>query len=195
MPTDSQQSLGIGDSVPYFNLPGTDGMLYSPADFHGHQAMVVVFTCNHCPYAQAKLEALNDIATDFDDVAVVGINPNSALEQPEDSYDRMKDLVADGTVRYDAYLRDEPQDTARSFGATCTPDPFLFRFDERQGAFRLAYHGRVDDAMSPDESPSQHDIREAIEAVLASEQVDAGFRPSRGCSIRWKTSGEFSRAG
>lgn len=195
MPTDSQQSLGIGDPAPYFNLPGTDGKLYSPADFHGHRAMVVVFTCNHCPYAKAKRQPLNELAADYDDVVVVGINPNSALEQPEDSYDQMKDLVADGTVRYDAYLRDEPQDTARSYGATCTPDPFLFRFDERAGAFRLTYHGRVDDAMSPDATPSQHDLRDAIETVLDGEPVDVGFRPSRGCSIRWKTSGESSRAG
>jgi hypothetical protein len=99
----------------------------------------------------------------------------------------MQEVVADGTVQYDAYLRDESQAVARAFGATCTPDPFLFR--RSNGSFELAYHGRLDDAMDPDEEPSGEpgfEMREVIEQVLAGESVEQEFKPSRGCSVKWR---------
>lgn len=180
----SDSDLERGDPAPEFSLPGTDGERYSPADFADHELLLVVFTCNHCPYAKAKIEPLNDISADYDEVAVVGINANDAEEYPEDSFERMRELVADGTVRYDAYLRDESQDVARAYGAVCTPDPFLF--ERRDGEFRLAYHGRVDDAHDPDAEPSEHTIREAIESALAGGEVAVEEQPSRGCSIKWR---------
>ncbi|MFB6354872.1 MAG: thioredoxin family protein [Halobacteriales archaeon] len=184
---ESARGLEAGDPVPDFELPATDGQTYSPADFADNEALLVVITCNHCPYAQAKHPALNAIAADYDDVAVVGINPNDAEEYPEDSFERMVEEVEAGTIQYDAYLRDESQEVARAFDATCTPDPFLFRRDD--GDFVLAYHGRLDDALNPDEEPSGEpgfEMREAIESVLAGEPVTQEFKPSRGCSIKWK---------
>lgn len=180
----SDSDLEHGDVAPEFELPGTDGETYSPADFADHEALLVVFTCNHCPYAKAKIEPLNDIAREDDDVAVVGINANDAEAYPEDSFERMEELVEAGTVVYDAYLRDESQDVARAYGAVCTPDPFLF--GRREGEFRLVYHGRVDDAHDPDAEPTEHDLREAIEQLLAGESVTVEERPSRGCSIKWR---------
>jgi len=183
---DSLQLLDEGDEPPAFDLRGTDGETYGPTDFADNEALLVVFTCNHCPYAEAKEPALNDLADEYDEVAVVGINPNDAEEYPEDSFDRMRELVEDGTVRYDAYLRDESQEVARAYGATCTPDPFLFR--NEGGRFQLAYHGRLDDAHDPDAEPSGEpgfEMREAIDRVLDGELVDREFRPSRGCSIKW----------
>lgn len=185
--TESADELSVGDPAPDFDLQGTDGATYSLDSFKGYDALLVVFTCNHCPYAKARIEPLNDIAESYDDVAVVGINPNDDEEYPEDSYQRMCDLVDDGTVRYDAYLRDESQEVATAYGATCTPDPFLFR--NEGGRFQLAYHGRIDDAQNPDEEPSGEpgfEIREAIESVLAGERVERKAVPSRGCSIKWK---------
>lgn len=184
---ESSPVLEVGDPVPTFELPGADGETYANRDFRDNAALLVVITCNHCPYAIAKIPALNAIAADYDDVAVVGINPNDAEEYPEDSFDRMQTVVADGTVQYDAYLRDESQDVARAFGAACTPDPFLFR--RANDSFELAYHGRLDDAMNPDDDPSGDpgfEMRSAIEAVLAGQPVDRAFTPSRGCSIKWK---------
>ncbi len=175
-----------GDPAPDFELPGMDGETYTLADFDDYRALLVVFTCNHCPYAQAKIDALNGLAAAYDDVAVVGINPNDSEAYPEDSFERMQELVADSTVQYDAYLRDESQDVARAYGAVCTPDPFLFENDD---GFSLAYHGRLDDAQGPDESPSGEpgfEMAGAIESVLAGVPVDQQFRPSRGCSIKWK---------
>ncbi|MFB6081423.1 MAG: thioredoxin family protein [Halanaeroarchaeum sp.] len=180
---ESIQELSPGDPAPDFSLPGTDGTTYSLEDFTDDEALLVVFTCNHCPYAQAKIEVLNDLAADFESVAVVGVNPNDAEQYPEDSFERMQELVEDGTVQYDAYLRDEEQTVAREYGAVCTPDPFLF--ENAEDGFRLAWHGRLDDALNPEDEPTTHDMREAIESVLAGESVEKGFLPSRGCSIKW----------
>jgi len=120
----------------------------------------------------------------------------------------MQELVNEGTIDYDAYLRDESQEVARAYGAVCTPDPFLFknsggearsasdsasgeeqRDEPRAGAFELAYHGRFDDAHGPDEDPSGEpgfEMAGAIESVLAGVPIDHEFRPSRGCSIKWR---------
>ena len=202
---ESEHELARGDRAPDFSLPGADDGTYALADFGEHDALLVVFTCNHCPYAKAKIDVLNGIAADYEEVAVVGINPNDADAYPEDSFDRMVELTEDGTVRYDAYLRDESQEIAGEYGATCTPDPFLFESDANgangrnggdgddgtpsDGSFHLAYHGRLDDATGPDEEPSGEpgfEMREAIDRTLAGEAVDDSFRPSRGCSIKWK---------
>jgi peroxiredoxin len=194
---ESDSELDRGDEAPSFSLPGTDGETYSLDSFADNEALLVVFTCNHCPYAKAKFDLLNELAAEYDDVAVVGINPNDAEEYPEDDFETMQEYVESGTVAYDAYLRDESQDVARAYGAVCTPDPFLFRNEASEtsrdggggtadGRWELAYHGRLDDALNPDEEPTEFYIRDAIDAVLAGEEVELEDRPSRGCSIKWK---------
>ena len=179
---ESDSELDRGDAAPTFELPGTDGETHTLDSFDA-DALLVVFTCNHCPYAQAKFDLLNDLAAEYDDLAVVGINPNDAAEYPDDSLEAMRERVADGTVAYDAYLRDETGEVADAYGAVCTPDPFLFGRDG--DAFRLRYHGRLDDALNPDDEPTEYYIRDAIDAVLSGEAVGVPDRPSRGCSIKW----------
>jgi len=185
---ESEAVLERGDEAPDFELPATDGETYSLADFAEYEALLVVFTCNHCPYAQAKVDELNRLAAEFEDLAVVGINANDETEYPEDSFDRMGELVADGTIQYDAYLRDESQRVAAAYGATCTPDPFLF--EREDGAFRLVYHGRLDDALNPDAEPTEREMAAHVETLLAGGDVTAAFRPSRGCSIKWREGNE-----
>ena len=184
---ESEDVLKRGDSAPAFALKATDGDTYRLEEFAEYEALLVVFTCNHCPYAKAKFEATNTLADAYDDVAVVCINPNDADEYPEDSFEKMVEYVERGEIDVDAYLYDESQDVAKAYGATCTPDPYLFENDD--GTFRLAYHGRFDDALSPDDEPSGEpgfEMREAIDAVLAGEEPTDEFRPSRGCSIKWR---------
>ena len=183
---ESDSELEAGDPAPDFELEGADGETYRLADFADNEALLVVFTCNHCPYAEAKFDLLNELAAEYDDVAVVGINPNDAEEYPEDSLETMREYVSEGRVQYDAYLRDERQAVAEAYGAVCTPDPFLFRWSESDETFRLAYHGRLDDALNPADEPTRFHVREAIDAVLAGESVDLEWRPSQGCSIKWR---------
>ncbi|WP_435317986.1 thioredoxin family protein [Haloarchaeobius sp. TZWSO28] len=181
---DSDTDMQKGDAAPDFELPGVDGNTYSLDDFSDYEGLLVVFTCNHCPYAQAKFDLLNELADEYDEVAVVGINPNDAEEYPDDSFEAMKEWAEDGRIQYDAYLRDESQEVARAYGAVCTPDPFLF--ERVDGEFELVYQGRLDDAMNPDAEPTRFHIREAIDALLAGEEVDLEWQPSQGCSIKWK---------
>jgi hypothetical protein len=134
---------------------------------------------------------LNGIADDYDEVAVVGVNPNNNPEYPDDSPERMQDLVSEGVVRYDAYLFDEEQRVAADYGAVCTPDPFLLK---RTGdSFELAFHSRLDDALNPDDDPSEapaFEMREAIETLLAGDEITVEERPSLGCSIKWREGNE-----
>jgi len=185
---DSEEVLERGDEAPAFELPGTDGETHALSEFTDHEALLLVFTCNHCPYAKAKFDELNAIAAEYDDVAVVGINPNDEQEYPEDSVEKMREYVDRGEVRYDAYLRDGSQQVAAAYGAVCTPDPFLF--ENVNGTFRLAYHGRLDDALNPDDEPTDREMRGYIETLLSGGEVDAEFKPSRGCSIKWKPGNE-----
>ena len=180
-------ALDRGDRAPSFELRGTDGETYTLDSFTDYEALLLVFTCNHCPYAKARYEAMNGIAADYDDVAVVGINPNDQEQYPEDSFGKMVEYVEPRRIAFDAYLRDESQDVARAYGAVCTPDPFLFA--NHDGEFHLKYHGRLDDATNPDDEPSGEpgfEMREVIDTVLAGEDVGRESRPSRGCSIKWR---------
>jgi peroxiredoxin len=184
---ESQAKLEVGEQAPDFELEGTDGETHSLEDFD-ERAVLLVFTCNHCPYAKAKFDVLNAIAADYDDVAVVGVNPNDAGEYPEDSLEKMREYVADGRVAYDAYLRDPDQSVALAYGARCTPDPFLLVRGE--DGLELAYHGRLDDATNPDDEPQVQEMREVIDAVLAGETIPHDGQPSRGCSIKWTEGNE-----
>ncbi len=184
---ESDTELAAGDPAPTFKLPGTDGEEYTLESFHEYEALLLVFTCNHCPYAKAKFDLLNQLASAYDSVAVVGINPNDAEEYPDDSLKTMKAYVDRGEIAYDAYLRDDSQEVSRRYGAVCTPDPFLFARDETaETGFSLVYQGRLDDALNPDDEPTRFHIREAIEALLAGESVDLDWLPSQGCSIKWR---------
>ena len=180
---ESDSELARGDEAPDFELPAAGGGTCALSDLADYDALLVVFTCNHCPYAEAKVDELNHLAEAYDGLAVVGINPNDAEAYPDDSFERMAERVDAGEIGFTTYLRDESQDVARRYGAVCTPDPFLF---ERDGdAFRLALQSRLDDAMSPDEAPERYEMREAVEAVLAGEEVPVEATPSQGCSIKW----------
>ena len=185
---DSVEVLERGDNAPDFELTGTDEETYTLDEFADNEALLVVFTCNHCPYAKAKFDELNELADEYDDVAVVGINSNDPEEYPDDSFERMQELVADGTLAYDAYLFDETQSVAADYGATCTPDPFLF--ERTDDGFELVYHGRLDDALNPDDDPTEREMKAHIDSLLAGEEVDEEFKPSRGCSIKWKDGNE-----
>jgi len=180
--------LHRGDAAPSFELPDTDEELRTLDDFADAEALLVVFTCNHCPYAKAKIPELNRLAETYDDLAVVGINPNDAEQYPDDSFERMRELVDTGEIAYDAYLYDEDQSVAAAYGARCTPDPLLFAGDD--GEFRLAYHGRLDDAPNPDDEPSEREMAAHVETLLAGEEITAAEKPSRGCSIKWKDGNE-----
>jgi peroxiredoxin len=171
----------IGDQAPPFELPDTAGTRWSLPD-GGAPATVVVFTCNHCPYALAWHDRIAQVARDYENrgVRVLAINPNDAERYPRDSYEAMQQRVA----REDwpmPYLRDESQQVARAYDAKTTPDVFLV---DSQG--RLRYRGAPD---SDHDDPAQNAewLREALDAVLAGSDPERPETTPVGCSIKWKS--------
>ena len=142
--------------------------------------LLIIFMCNHCPYVKVKFETIKKLQSDFPQRNIVGINSNESINYPEDSFDNMVKVAKEKNFNF-TYLHDETQEVAKEYGAVCTPDPYLFDSD-----LKLVYHGRIDNALSPDATPTKHDMHEAVEALLKGEKVEKEFLPSQGCSIKWK---------
>ncbi len=172
-------TLAIGAPAPAFTLPDTDGATMS-LDGDG-AATVVVFTCNHCPYALAWHDRLQRVAREYRDhgVRVLQINSNDAQRYPRDAPSAMAARVGRGEFA-GPYLRDETQDVAQAFGATVTPDVFVL---DRQG--RLAYHG-APDADHRDEGLEAQWLRGALDDVIHDRPVARAQTRPVGCTIKWR---------
>ena len=178
---ESQVKLKTGDIAPHFELIGTDEKKHSIDDYKDYKGILIIFMCNHCPYVKAKTDAINELFEKFGkDVAIIGINSNDAVSYPEDNFDAMKKIVKEKKFGFD-YLVDETQEIAKKYGAMCTPDPFLFNAQKQ-----LVFHGRIDNAMKPDDSATQKTMINNIEQMLAGKKIENDFDPSIGCSIKWK---------
>jgi len=176
--TYSIQKLGLGDKAIDFNLLGVDGRYYTLKDFK-KDLLLIIFMANHCPYVRARMNDINELYERFNDrVDIVGINSNDPKYEGE-GYENMKLFAKEFNIKF-PYLFDEKQEVAKAYGAVCTPDPFLFDKDRR-----LVYHGRINDAMSPDAKPTINIMAINIEKVLKGESIDKWFDPSVGCSIKW----------
>ena len=169
-------SLSIGDPVPTFTLPAAGG---GEAGLDDALPAVVVFTCNHCPYALAWHDRILDVAREVD-VPVLLVNPNDSERYPRDSFEAMQQRVAADGGWPAPYLRDEDQSVARAFGAKTTPDVFVIA---RDGT--LAYRGAPDD---DHQDPGRRAawLRGAIDAVLADRRPDPPETKPVGCSVKWR---------
>ena len=178
---ESQVKLKTGDKAPEFELLGIDDKKHSLSDYKDYQGVLIIFMCNHCPYVKAKADAFNELYEKFGDkVAIVGINSNDSTDYPEDSFENMKKTAQEKGFKFD-YLVDDSQEVAKKYGAMCTPDPFLFDKD-----LKLVFHGRIDNAMKPDDSATEKTMINNIEKLLAGQKIEKDFDPSIGCSIKWK---------
>lgn len=176
----STQTLKTGQKAPDFNLLGTDGKKYSLKDFN-KEALLVVFICNHCPYVHARLEDIKTLQAKFRDrLQVVGINSNDPNYEGE-GFENMKIFAKEKQLNF-AYLFDETQQVAKAYGAVCTPDPFLF--DPQR---KLVFHGRINDAMTPEAMPTTPVMENSVRKLLAGWKIENDFDPSIGCSIKWKS--------
>jgi thiol-disulfide isomerase/thioredoxin len=191
------RTLPLGAAAPDFKLPGVDGRTYSLQDFAGAKVLVVVFTCNHCPTAQAYEDRLIRLHSDYKGkgVALVAINPNDpkAVRLDELGYTDLGDSFAEMKIRAKAkgfpfpYLHDgDTQKTARAYGVQATPHVFIF--DRRR---KLRYVGRIDDAEV--KQIKAHDARSAIEALLAGKPVPVAKTRVFGCSTKWADKREDAR--
>src|SRR5436190_14290712 len=185
----SHAPLAIGSPAPGFNLPGVDGRNHSLRDFAGAKILVVVFTCNHCPTAQAYEERIKGLVNDFKPrgVGFVGINPNSpagvrldelGYTDLEDTFESMKIRAAHHEFNF-PYLDDGPTETvSKKFGPVATPHVFIF-----DQARKLRYQGRIDDNERESLAKS-HDTRNALEALLAGKEPPVTSTKVFGCSTK-----------
>ncbi len=176
------ETLKIGAAAPDFKLHAADGSARTLASFAGAKALVISFTCNHCPYAQAYEDRFIALAREFapQGIAFAAVSPNDAKTYPADSFENMKLRAAEKKFPF-PYLYDERQSMARAYGAVCTPHIFLFDV-----ARKLAYEGRIDDNWKDPSGVKSRDLRAAIEAVLAGTPVPTPQTNPMGCSIKWK---------
>lgn len=178
--TESINTLKIGQLAPHFKLRGIDGKTYSLEGFSESKTLLVVFICNHCPYVKARIGDLVQLQSKFstDELATLGINSNDPNYENE-GFDNMIKFGKEYKLNF-PYLIDETQTIARSYGAVCTPDPFLF--DDKR---RLAYHGRINDAVDPQMSPKIPIVENNVMKLISGNSIEKKFFPSIGCSIKW----------
>ncbi|CAI2717357.1 thioredoxin family protein [Nitrospina watsonii] len=172
----------LGTQAPAFELPGTDGKLYSLDSFQDKEVLAIVFMCNHCPYVKAVLPRLIDLQNRFagKSVQFVGINANDAVKYPDDSMESMQRIVKEKNIPF-PYLFDETQQVAKAYDAVCTPDIYVFGSERT-----LQYRGRIDDNWEHPEKVTKHDLEDALNAILDGQLMTQEQIPSMGCSIKWK---------
>lgn len=177
-------TINLGTKAEDFDLPATDDKIYSLNSFKDSKGLVIAFTCNHCPYAQAAWPLLTKLADEFIDkgVSFVGINPNDENLYPEDSFEVMKEKIDEWGINF-PYLRDESQEVARKYGAVCTPEIFVYDQDRK-----LYYHGRVNDNWKEPEKVTKEDLKDALNSLFQGKSAPTDQNPSMGCSIKWKDS-------
>ncbi len=174
--------LTIGDPAPTFSLPGTDGRTHSLDGLSGKPVLVVVFSCNHCPYVQAYEDRLVAIQRDYAGrgVQLIAINSNDDVNYPEDSLEQMVARAKAKGFNF-PYLRDASQEVARAYGATHTPQLFVFDRDRS-----LRYTGKIDDNWQHPAAVTRRYLRDVLDALLSDRAPAESQTHAIGCTIKWK---------
>jgi len=173
----------LGTPAHDFLLDGIDGRTHSLESYSEKKIIVIIFMCNHCPYVKAVLKRIIDLQNEFIDrgVQFIGINPNDAIRYPDDSLENMKTIAKENNFSF-PYLVDPSQEVAKSYGAVCTPDLYVYGKNRK-----LVYRGRIDDNWEDSEKVTQQDLKLALEKTISGEVITGEQIPSMGCSIKWKT--------
>ena len=179
-------TLSIGQPAPDFELPGVDGRNQRLSDFDGCRLLVVVFSCNHCPYVVGSEERMIKFALTYapKGVAFVAVNSNETENHPTDSFEHMVERAREKNFPF-PYLRDETQEIALAYGALRTPHYFVFDKDE-SGRRRLRYTGRMDDNPRTPGAQKTHELADAVDALLAGREVRVAVTNPIGCNVKWE---------
>ena len=173
--------IQLGSDLPKFTLPNTNNKNFSHTDLMGPKGLLVVFTCNHCPYAIAVWSRLITISKEAKKLGIetVAINPNINPKYPDDSPDKMKEKIKEWNIPFE-YLIDKSQDVARNFDAQCTPDIYLYNSQQK-----LVYHGRIDDNWQDASKVTKEELKDAILNLSQGKEISKDQKTSMGCSIKW----------
>ena len=182
------RALGIGADMPATDVKMNNvmGGTVSLADVKGKAGTLVIFTCNHCPFAMAWQDRMVQIANDclMKDVGAVFVNSNDPLAIPEDSADPMKKLAEKKGYKF-PYVVDDTSAVARAFGASRTPEAFLF-----DAAGKLVYHGTIDDSTYEPAKVTKHYLESSVEALLGGKNIPEPETKAVGCGIRFRSNVE-----
>jgi peroxiredoxin len=175
-------AYGVGDPVQDFTLKNVDGRMISLYDYKGSKGVIVIFTCNHCPYAQLYEQRIIDLHKKYNDrgFPVLAVNPNSPDIVPEDSFGEMQNRAKQKKYPF-AYLFDEFQHVYQQFGATRTPHVFLLDAD-----MIVRYIGAIDDNPEAPNSIKNRWLEKALESMLNGEMPNPDFTRAVGCTIKKK---------
>jgi peroxiredoxin len=188
---EEHKTLAIGASAPDFSLKGVDGKMYSLSSFKSAGILVVIFTCNHCPTAQAYEDRLIKLTSDYKSrgVSVVAIMPNDpgSIRLDElgytdlgDSFDDMKIRAAEKHFNFPYLFDGETETVSKAYGPVATPHIFIFDKERK-----LQYSGRIDDVEKPTKAPNHLDARDAIESLLSNKKIEVATTKVFGCSVKW----------
>ncbi len=187
-------TLELNQPAPDFRLPGTDGRDYALGDFAEAAVLVVVFSCNHCPYVVGSEERMIRFCLTYapKGVGFVAINSNETHNHPSDSFEHMVERAKERNFPF-PYLRDESQDVARAYGALRTPHYFVFTHEacgaggtNPTGQWLLRYTGRIDDNPRQPGTERTHELRDAVDALLSGKEPPVAVTNPIGCNVKWK---------
>jgi peroxiredoxin len=180
--------VALGTQAPDFHLPDViSSQIVSLESFAAKSGLLVMFICQHCPYVKHVQSELARIGKDYQsrDIGIVAISSNDIAQQPEDAPESLKSMAQELGFTFPVCY-DESQATAKAYGASCTPDFFLF--DRKR---KLVYRGQLDDSRPKNNLPvTGHDLRAALDALLAGQPVSQVQKASLGCNIKWKPGNE-----
>lgn len=175
----------VGDVARDFSLKNIDGKMISLAHYSDAKGVIVVFTCNHCPFAKAYESRIIDLHKTFaaKGYPVVAINPNDPAAYPEDSFENMVKRAKEKSYPF-AYVMDETQDIAKSYGATRTPHVFLLK--KNASKFEVAYIGAIDDNSENASAVKEKYVEQVIASLVGGKTPTVTMTKAVGCGIKWK---------
>ena len=195
------KTLAIGSAAPDFSLKGIDNKTYSLSSFNKYNLLVIIFTCNHCPTAQAYEDRIIQLVKDYTlkNVGIVAVSPNdpAAVRLDELGYTDMSDSFQEMKLRAKQkkfnfpYLYDgDKQTMSKAYGPVVTPHVFIF--DKQR---KLRYQGRIDDVEKPGKTPNHFDTRKALDELLQNREVTTPTTKVFGCSIKWADKNDWVKKG
>jgi peroxiredoxin len=175
-------TLQIGEKAPDFSLPGVDGRTYSLDYFRDRKVLVIVFSCNHCPYVIGSEERMIRFYNDYASkgVGMIAVNSNESENHPTDSFEHMVERAKERRLPF-PYVRDETQGVALAYGALRTPHFYVFDSDRK-----LRYTGRMDDNPKDASLARTNELREAVDTILAGREPTTPLTNPIGCNVKWK---------
>lgn len=181
---EAPKGLSVGDKATVFSLKNVDGKTVSLADYNNQKGAIIVFTCNHCPFAKKYESRINSLNKKYEKLGypVVAINPNAATVE-EDNFENMQKRAKEKHFTF-PYLNDESQEIARAYGATKTPHVFVL---EKSGKdFIVQYIGAIDDNTDDEKAVKEKYVQDAVDALLSGKKVTTVSTKAIGCTIKWK---------